>query len=765
MMIEMRKKILLGFFILGLFFLTNYSQTTITVFDPVNNPGLYIVETSYLDFATLDTASNYESGGSGLNSLICETLYDYSGNKAEDLVPVLASGNPVWSADGLQVNITLKQGIKFQDGVDFNAWVYKYSIDRVAMISDINGPTWMLSPIKGFQTMISYVDGNTTQAYDYLSMGGIKVLSDYEIQFNFDYVYSPIIAALTFQVGCAISPKAVIDNRPILYVANDLDDNAGMVDLATWFPDLAGNYTRLGLPNGHLSTISGVVPYSGDGTYAQHIWFLDHQIGTGPWSLTTKNSTYIQLDRNTNWWNASAYHTNAPTRIIIKLVADSATRYLDLVNGYSDAMGIDNSILNQAVFPDGSTKNESVKTYKKDTFTIGFAGFNLRDGDQIGLGYIDKYSTSSAIWENDTTLANAGYLGYAHLNKTANSTNPFTVLKFRQAFLNSFNYSKYLESAYGGFALRLEGLIPNGMFAHQDDLIETGYIPQFNLTLAKALFTELGWRGSITLGYNTGNNIRKSMGEMFKSSIEGMNIGINIVIKEFTWPEYLSQYNKIPLQFLGWAPDFADPDNYITPFVHSTKGYYSARINYANPILDSLIDAASAEINPSIRVGLYRNLEQYIAEESVFVYLAQIQSIQAFWYQWNGYNTSGSLNPMSLFVKVHFMDKVSQDKVPVIDPSVITTSVMTSTTTPITNTTTVTYINTTTVTSVDTTTVTETVTATVTPSSSLTSPTSSTQVPSTTSRTNVIATSIPGFEIFSVIGLLIVGILTYRRRK
>jgi peptide/nickel transport system substrate-binding protein len=599
--------------------------------------------------------------------MICETLYDYNGDSLTDLQPALAAAAPVWNNDGTQFNVTLRQGVTFHDGTPFNAYVYKYSIDRVLIMSDPNGAAFLLSALKGGDTAVNYHDMNNSEAMEYLAAGAVKVISDYEISFNLDYAYAPIIAAMTYRVGCAVSPKAVINNAPSTFVADNTDNTTGMIDLADWFPELAGDYTKLGLNATFNSKFSGVIP-SGivdEGSPAQHIWFENHQVGTGPWMLTQKTDTVIEMTRNENWWNKATFHANAPTTILIKAVADANTRALSLTNGDADSAQIDVSLTTTFLNPDGTTKKDTVKSYKFDTLNVGFLGFNQRNGSELGEGYVDRYETSSAIWDNNTNLANAGYVGYEHLNKSADVSNPFTVLKFRQAFALAFDYNAYIQSVLSGFAKRLEGLIPVGLLGHQDTLIDEGYIPEYDPDASKALFEELGWRGSITLAYNTASSARKALASILKNSIESMNVGINIVVKEMLWATFLQQYYQVPIFTLGWAPDFADPDNYMTPFVHSTKGYYSARIGYINPALDPMLFDAAAETDPAVRATLYGELERYIAEESVFMYTDQAEAVATMWYQWNGYEDSGSRNPMRSFRVVHYMDKVAQAKLDV----------------------------------------------------------------------------------------------------
>jgi peptide/nickel transport system substrate-binding protein len=660
-------KIIIIHFMLFSTFLTviaSHSQSN-KEFDPVKNPDTYTVALSNLDFDSLDPATNYGSLGTSLNQMICESLYDYNGNSVIDLIPALAEESPIWSSDGLHLNITLKSNILFHDGTHFNAWIYKYSIDRVMMISDPNGRSFTLTPLRGGNIVNSYTDLNISEAKTYLNAGAIKIINDYAIQINLQYPYVPIVSVLTSQVGCAVSPKAIIDNIPKTFIADETDNETGMISLDTWFPELSGNYTKLGLNENYLAGVSGVIP-SGvvkDGSPAQHTWFENQQVGTGPWILKSKTSSVIELNRNPDWWNANAFHEKAPTKIILKAVVDANTRALELTNGDSDSAEISIDLFNQFNNPDGSTKKDTVKSYLYDTIDVDFFGFNLRNGSELGEGYIDKYPTSSSVWDNNSSLFKAGFSAYKHLNKSADVSNPFTVLKFRQAFALAFDYNAYIQIVLNGFGTRLEGLIPKGLIGHQDDLIEKGFIPVFDLDGSKALFQELGWRGSITLLYNTASSARKALTSILKNSIEGMNVGINIIVAEMLWSTFLQQYFRIPIFLFGWSPDFADPDDYVRSFIHSEKGYYSNRINYINPAIDSMLEAAVSEINPIKRSTIYGELEKYIAEEHIFLYNAQLQEISNIWYQWNDFEESGSQNPMRNFNQIHFMDKVSQPKI------------------------------------------------------------------------------------------------------
>jgi peptide/nickel transport system substrate-binding protein len=74
--------------------------------------------------------------------------------------------------------------------------------------------------------------------------------------------------------------------------------------------------------------------------------------------------------------------------------------------------------------------------------------------------------------------------------------------------------------------------------------------------------------------------------------------------------------------FLGWAPDYADPDDYVVPFLRS-GGFFPGRIAYSNASLDALVDRQTFERNPLTRLDLLRQI-QFSAYADV-PYLWQVQ--------------------------------------------------------------------------------------------------------------------------------------------
>ncbi len=81
---------------------------------------------SAADIPTWDIHSQNNALGNGVHASVYESLFTY--NKKFELEPVLATGYEQLSPT--QVRITLRQGVKFHDGADFDADDAKFSLER-----------------------------------------------------------------------------------------------------------------------------------------------------------------------------------------------------------------------------------------------------------------------------------------------------------------------------------------------------------------------------------------------------------------------------------------------------------------------------------------------------------------------------------------------------------------------------------------------------------------------------------------------------------
>ncbi|MFW9854687.1 MAG: ABC transporter substrate-binding protein [Candidatus Thorarchaeota archaeon] len=615
----------------------------------LKNPNKFIWETISIprDIETLDPAINYESSGSTVIEIIYETLVGYEGNSTENLQGILATNWDI-SSDGLKYTFTLRKNVTFHDGVLLNAYVMKYSLDRAILVSDPWGPAWMIAQvIRGAAEYSQFYNPNVTQAEDYLAENGIVVIDDYTLEINLESPYSPFIHTLAFYVTSAISPKAVIENKPSVYEQNTSNDEFGMVPLASWFSALPG-YTKLGLASNHSPLDSGVVPGSHRHSKAHHTWMTNHSVGTGPYILKSINEEVVVLKKNVNWWDSFAIH--AVDEIEIRSVPDDEVRIQNLKNGEADMIYIEKPDVYDVVRPSGEPIFEGVNVYTSPMpITYNF-GMNLKES-----------IPSEFISESGDSTYNASLLKkYSVGNETASQGNPFTSILFRKAFSMAFDASVYIDNVFKGIGKQMEGIIPEDMLGHHESLSEAGYISNYNIEAAKALFELVGWKGTIKLSYSADSEVQAQAFLQLANSIAQLNVDIEVLVHPMERSNFRDSYwqRNYPLYLCGWIADFPDPDNFVAPYLHGNYGIYAFLLSYNNQILNPYIEDAAVEQNPNKRQKMYNEIEEIAADDTPYIYLNQDFGIYPVRDWILNFVESNSLNPMSGAPNLQYIDKM-----------------------------------------------------------------------------------------------------------
>ena len=97
---------------------------------------------------------------------------------------------------------------------------------------------------------------------------------------------------------------------------------------------------------------------------------------------------------------------------------------------------------------------------------------------------------------------------------------------------------------------------------------------------------------------------------MLFRSIEALNpkFKVNIVGKE--WSELINSKNvpKEAMVLSAWAPDYADPDNFVSTF-YASNGYYGPRLNANDAQLDTWIKEARGTTD-TLGSLIFRELKQ-----------------------------------------------------------------------------------------------------------------------------------------------------------
>jgi ABC-type transport system substrate-binding protein len=119
----------------------------------------------------------------------------------------------------------------------------------------------------------------------------------------------------------------------------------------------------------------------------------------------------------------------------------------------------------------------------------------------------------------------------------------------------------------------------------------------------------------------------------------------------------------MPIKFAGWSADYADANDHVAAFLESWSTY-AYFCGYYNASIDALAQAASEELNPTLREQMYSQISMlaYLDPPGICMYqMCQLHVERAFI---QGYH----YNPM--YGRLYYAD-LSDNGPPIPEPTII----------------------------------------------------------------------------------------------
>ncbi len=103
--------------------------------------------------------------------------------------------------------------------------------------------------------------------------------------------------------------------------------------------------------------------------------------------------------------------------------------------------------------------------------------------------------------------------------------------------------------------------------------------------------------------------------QVIKEQLEETGL-MQVELRSMNWAEYVDGFvaGDLPFFILGWFPDFADPENWLSPFASCLQSPDNG-VNYCNEEMDALLLAAASSADPAERESLYQQIGELYAEE------------------------------------------------------------------------------------------------------------------------------------------------------
>ena len=365
-----------------------------------------------------------------------------------------------------------------------------------------------------------------------------------------------------------------------------------------------GFLALLGYTVGYIVDKETVEAHGGVVADTENEWMKEHAVGTGPYKLDHwTHKTEVVLTKNENYWGGwDGKHVD---KVVIKTADEPATRILAIKNGDADF----------AYIP-----------YE-----------NLEDVESEGV-IISAYDSYDVVLVILNTKSNNAYLAEAEV---------------RQALSYAFNYQSAIDDAYMGYMSRLPGAIPTGMPYYET---QNNGVPvyDYDLTEAEKILDDAGYTKNddgyrfnattFRIFYNAGNAERLKMSLSFQEELT--ELGVVSTVTTEGWPQLLHRMyttSDWDVIFMGWGPDYNDPDDYIAPFVGSADiNQDTYNTGWKNETVDEMILKAKYTTDHEERSDAYQTVFDIYIHEPPMIFIGQRQYIRPMRDWVNGY----SYNPV-----------------------------------------------------------------------------------------------------------------------
>ena len=527
----------------------------------VRNPDTLVL-VRFGDPETLDPAYAYDTASSEIFLWnIYETLIFFNGGSTGSFVPLLATevpsvANGGISRDGKTYTFRLRSNVRFHDGTPLTAEDVKYSLLRFMFMDRDGGPSWILLAPILGVDTTRNAQGQLDPALFTRANQAIRT-SGNTISITLHEPYAAFLPIM--------AQWSMVVNRRWAIAQGD------------WNGTAAG-----------LRALNNPAKPEDTKLFSQ-------ANGTGPFRLVQwdRQNRQAILERNDAYWRAPA----RLRRVIYRVVEDFGPRRLMLQQGDADIVSVNRVEQSQVE---------------------GLPGVRIVD-DLPQLVVTGVYMNLKI----DTAGGNPD-VGSGRLDGNGVPSDFFADVNVRRGVAYAFDYATAIRDCNRGKAAVNRGPIPNGMFGYNPNQ------PWFTTDRARAEAAFREARGGqvwangfkFTVAFNSGNTTRQCMAQVLKSNLEALNPRFKVDVRGVTWAQYLSLYrqSKLPMWIIGWAADYPDPDNFVTPFMHSTGTYAKAQ-GYSNPQVDKLIADARNETDAAKRRAIYHQLMRVAFEDPITLYL------------------------------------------------------------------------------------------------------------------------------------------------
>ncbi len=342
-------------------------------------------------------------------------------------------------------------------------------------------------------------------------------------------------------------------------------------------------------------------------------WFnAGNASGTGPYTLQRATAgEEVLMARFDDYWQG--WSANQYDRVLIRKVVESTSRRQLVENGEAQVTaGLSTSDVNA-----------------------------LRNNPEVTV-------IEAAAWKN--------VIGFFNTQKP-----PLDNMNFRKAMSYAYPYQEVVENVREGLASQSYGLIPAGLWGHD----ETLYQYQYDLDKAQEYLDLSGINPStvkLELTFTSGNEGHRNAAQLYQVNLR--RLGIELDIREMTWDNVWekSKSSSLPerqdVLIMYWWPDYPSPSSWLWSLVHSEEDVLF-NLSYINdPALDELVqegDMLSA-VDRNQAEAIFIQVQEEVIEQAYMLHMYDDMTIYVTTNNFRGYNPNPSYEGVVFFYDTYHQE-------------------------------------------------------------------------------------------------------------
>ncbi len=195
--------------------------------------------------------------------------------------------------------------------------------------------------------------------------------------------------------------------------------------------------------------------------------------------------------------------------------------------------------------------------------------------------------------------------------------------EFRQGISHAIDYQSILDHSLQGYASRFVGPVPEGLWGHDPN----GKVYDYDQEKAKQLIAQSGFEGAeLELLYSDNKTYWEEFALAIQDNLD--KVGVKVKLNKVAYPTMREKIDagEFDLCLGVWSPDYGDPYMFMNYWFDSDNwGLAGNRSFYKNDQVDKLIREAASISDQAQREQLYKQAQEIINEDAVYIYIAQRQ--------------------------------------------------------------------------------------------------------------------------------------------